>query len=283
MSKQIKWALVVLVLIFIPVSAQKLKIAGRVTTPGNGIFYLDCEILEEGSYGVQRAESVTSRFWTTITNFTALPGKMTVQEPMAGPGRYYRLVRFTNAPAISIQPQGLTNNAGAEIRLTATATGSAPLRLQWFKDGQPLNAATSSNLVFAAQTSLAGGYTLVASNPWGKATSQVAQVRILATAAPSLAGKTVRFTLANNVGNYTTVFNAQGFYNTTGSSPLLNDTGYWLYSVLGDSTARIILPGSITYPDGQVTLTFQDAQNGTYSLVVPGQGGSQAGQFQILN
>lgn len=288
MSKQIKLALTLLVLFLIPISAEKLKIAGRVTTPGNGIFYIDCEIQEEGTYEVQRAPSVASSSWTVVSNFHALPGNFTVQEPMSGPSRYYRLARITNAPAMTLHPQGTTNYVGAPIQLTASASGSAPLRLQWFKDGQPTGT-TGTNLAFTAQTSHSGAYTLVATNPWGKATSQVAQVRILATAAPSISGKSIRFTIQSGQGDfpssgtYTAVFNPQGYYNTTGSSPLLNDTGYWLYGVLGEDTARILYPGSVAYPDGQATLLFQNPRSGAYQLVAPGKAGSQAGQFEFLD
>jgi hypothetical protein len=48
------------------------------------------------------------------------------------------------APSITTQPADVTVNAGARARFSVSATGTAPLRYQWSKNGTPITGATGS-------------------------------------------------------------------------------------------------------------------------------------------
>jgi len=50
------------------------------------------------------------------------------------------------APSITQQPVSQTVTAGANVTLSVTATGTAPLTYQWRKDGQNIAGATSASL-----------------------------------------------------------------------------------------------------------------------------------------
>ena len=75
-------------------------------------------------------------------------------------------------PAITAQPQSLTNVAGTTANFSATATGSAPLSYQWQLNGLNLanggaSAARRLTLIASVQAANAGSYTLVVSNAGG--------------------------------------------------------------------------------------------------------------------
>jgi len=61
-----------------------------------------------------------------------------------------RLVTLTvlsaNAPAITGQPRSATNYVGQNVLFNVTATGTAPLSYQWWKDGSPIAGATTASL-----------------------------------------------------------------------------------------------------------------------------------------
>jgi alpha-tubulin suppressor-like RCC1 family protein len=87
------------------------------------------------------------------------------------------------APAITQQPQALRRFAGAPALLAAAATGSPPLAYQWFRDGQPIAAATEATYdLGGAQPADAGTYHVVVRNAAGEAASQAAQVTVSSTA-----------------------------------------------------------------------------------------------------
>ena len=84
-------------------------------------------------------------------------------------------------PAISAQPQSLTNVAGTTASFSATATGTAPLSYQWRLNGLNLSnggrvsgAGTDTLTVTNVQPVDAGNYALVVSNAGGAVTSAVA-------------------------------------------------------------------------------------------------------------
>ncbi len=82
-------------------------------------------------------------------------------------------------PSIVGQPVGATNNQGANLTVTATAGGSQPISFQWYTNGTPVAGQTNENLSYAPVTTNAiGDYYLVATSPYGSATSLVAQVYV---------------------------------------------------------------------------------------------------------
>jgi uncharacterized protein (TIGR02145 family) len=69
------------------------------------------------------------------------------------------------APCITTQPQSQTVVAGQSVTFSVTATGTAPLLYQWYKDSTAISGATSSSCTLSnIQTTGAGKYTVTVSN-----------------------------------------------------------------------------------------------------------------------
>ena len=93
-------------------------------------------------------------------------------------------------PAIIAPPRSDTLFVGAKFVFKAVATGAAPLRYQWRKDGNDLVGQTNTTLAFdSLQAGDAGSYVIVVSNGFGTNTSPLAVLtiapRILNLAPPS--------------------------------------------------------------------------------------------------
>jgi N-acetylmuramoyl-L-alanine amidase len=75
-------------------------------------------------------------------------------------------------PAITAQPQSQSVNAGANVTLSVSATGSAPLSYQWRFNGANIATGTTSSLARNnVQAADIGYYSVVVSNPFGTVTS----------------------------------------------------------------------------------------------------------------
>jgi pectate lyase len=90
------------------------------------------------------------------------------------------------APEITAQPQDTTNLLGNSATFSVTATGTAPLRYQWyFNETTRLTNATSATLTLNnLQFSDAGGYSVVITNIAGAVSSIVAQLTVTNTETP---------------------------------------------------------------------------------------------------
>ncbi len=87
---------------------------------------------------------------------------------------------LSRSPFFLTQPVSQTNVGGGPLTLSATVGGFPPPTYQWQKDGAAIFNATSSALLFTPLTrSNSGVYSLVASNPFGSATSSNATLRVL--------------------------------------------------------------------------------------------------------
>lgn len=136
-------------------------------------------------------------------------------------------------PFIVDQPQGGAVNAGTNLTLKVRAGGALPLSYQWLKDGSVLVGATDSSLTFPAIDSTnAGNYSVVVSNPLGTATSSNVAVVVYIPGTPL-----VRVNGALAVGSIDTVGPttlsidggfAEGmiFYTLDGSVPNLGSDIY---------------------------------------------------------
>ena len=125
----------------------------------------------------------------TVTNIfgsaTSASATLTVQVP----------------PQITVPPANLTVLAGANATFTVTATGSAPLTYQWFRNGSALadggsvSGATTSALTLAAiSTNDAAAYSVTVSNPVGSTTSGNATLTV--AVAPVIVTQPVSLTVA---------------------------------------------------------------------------------------
>ena len=91
------------------------------------------------------------------------------------------------APVIYGLPTSYNVPAAGSLSLSASVTGSSPMSLQWYKDGQPLPSATSSYLYLWGVTSAdSGSYTLTASNSTGTTTSSPVAVTVASPVAPTI-------------------------------------------------------------------------------------------------
>ena len=82
-------------------------------------------------------------------------------------------------PTITLQPQSITTNAGANIALTVGAKGSPTLGYQWYKNGSALAGQTATSLAFTPVVlNNSGNYYAVATNAYGSATSSVVTLTV---------------------------------------------------------------------------------------------------------
>ncbi len=83
-------------------------------------------------------------------------------------------------PFISSSPQNTSVALGANTSLSVGASGTAPLKYQWYLKGAPVKSATNSSLsITAATLAMGGNYYAVATNIYGKATSAIATVIVV--------------------------------------------------------------------------------------------------------
>jgi hypothetical protein len=83
------------------------------------------------------------------------------------------------APTITSQPQNQTVREGQIAAFSATASGSPPFSFQWRFNGTNFLGATDWTLTLTnVYLTNAGGYQAVVSNPYGSATSAVAQLTV---------------------------------------------------------------------------------------------------------
>lgn len=83
------------------------------------------------------------------------------------------------APSIKQQPASLTGADGATLNLAVTATGSAPLRYQWSRNGTPITGATEATLSLTARYPDSGDrYTVSISNQAGSLQSEPAVITV---------------------------------------------------------------------------------------------------------
>ncbi|HWD21024.1 MAG TPA: DUF2341 domain-containing protein [Verrucomicrobiae bacterium] len=81
-------------------------------------------------------------------------------------------------PLIHLQPAGVTNNQGQSVSLTTKFTGSS-LTYQWYINNAPFGGQTNATLSLnPANFTNSGSYYVIASNPYGNATSAVVNVQI---------------------------------------------------------------------------------------------------------
>jgi uncharacterized protein YdaL len=83
-------------------------------------------------------------------------------------------------PLITLEPRGLTTNAGAQVTFTAAAAGTEPLRYQWQLGDRDLPGATNASLTLTnARPTDTGAYTLRVTNSVGAAVSFPAVLQVV--------------------------------------------------------------------------------------------------------
>ncbi len=87
------------------------------------------------------------------------------------------LSRYNESPRFALNPSSRDYLEGLTIALHARAQGAAPIDYQWFKDGSPIDGATTPDFSVANATEAdSGSYNVVATNAAGSATSESARI-----------------------------------------------------------------------------------------------------------
>ncbi|MEN9813186.1 MAG: hypothetical protein RL479_1872, partial [Verrucomicrobiota bacterium] len=85
----------------------------------------------------------------------------------------------TTAPAITTQPAAVTASSGTKVTFSVVATGTAPLRYRWYKDGREIERAESATYeLSSARVDSAGLYSVRVSNSAGSITSAPAALTV---------------------------------------------------------------------------------------------------------
>jgi hypothetical protein len=113
------------------------------------------------------------------------------------------ILTINAAPVITTQPRIQTAMTGNAVSFSVVATGSPAPTYQWRKNGTALGGSAATNATFtiaSVQAADAGNYDVVVTNPYGVATSSVAQLTVsTTTSAPVITAQPVSQTaLANN-------------------------------------------------------------------------------------
>jgi Immunoglobulin I-set domain/NHL repeat len=95
-------------------------------------------------------------------------------------------------PIIVSQPQSIITSNGVPVSFNVTVVGTAPLSVQWQKNGMNLtddgnlSGSTTTNLLLNnITTNDAGGYAVIITNVWGSVTSSMANLAVMTPARPS--------------------------------------------------------------------------------------------------
>ncbi|MDB6059225.1 MAG: Immunoglobulin I-set domain protein, partial [Verrucomicrobiales bacterium] len=168
------------------------------------------------------------------------------------------------SPQILRPPIGITTYTGRDATLRVQATGAPQLAYQWYHDGNPMTNATNAMLVLVnAQSSDAGSYHVVVTNPIGSVTSLDALVRVT-NSAPFTFGKPANVTAY--VGSKVTL----GF-PINGSGPM---SLQWRFHPSGSSGIFTNIPGATN--DELVFNPLYATNGGSYSLLA-------SNSFGVLN
>lgn len=172
------------------------------------------------------------------------------------PAYDYVTLKYISQPEIASEPASRSNSFGATVTFTVSATGSAPLRYQWQRDGTNLlnapglSGANSSTLTLAnVQADAAAGYAVVITNAFGSITSSLATLTLVAPSSmmvgsASATNGTLTFSFTNTPGASFTVLTT-----TNLGSPLSN------WTPAGEVTE--ILPGQFLFTDSEAAANHQ--------------------------
>jgi hypothetical protein len=125
------------------------------------------------------------------------------------------VLTVSSSPVITVQPLSQTNNAGATVNFSVTATGAAPLAYQWQTNGVNVGdgvvvsgSATSTLTLTGISDPWALSYQVIITNSSGSATSSPALLKVIdppvISSSPAsqsvLVGSTVNFTVSTSSG-----------------------------------------------------------------------------------
>ena len=126
------------------------------------------------------------------------------------------------APIVTQDPEGKSVFAGGTVTLTAAASGTMPLKYQWYRNvTTPVAGATTATLTIASvNAGNVGDYSLTVTNTTGRANSAAATVAMLPTPANSYEGEVVAdapeaYWRLNEAGGSGTIADSMGRHDGT--------------------------------------------------------------------
>ena len=162
-------------------------------------------------------------------------------------------------PSIITQPQSLTNLVGTDAVLDVAAAGTAPLHYQWEFDGSNIPAATNAAVAFnALQWANAGGYRVVITNNYGRATSAVATVTVLGPPSITAQLQPLSVPFGTNLTLRVAVI---------GTAPLAYQWQYGGSNLPGASNAALVVPDFQATNAGSYRVVITNSYGGTTSAV----------------
>lgn len=185
-----------------------------------------------------------------------------VTEIAAGSSHSLALVGELEPPAIPVilqSPQSKVGHLGGAADFLVTATGTAPLSYQWFKESVPLAGATNAVLTFTdLQLAQAGAYAVVVANAFGAVTSSIANLTVNVAGG----GGSVLITVPPINQTVSVTSNATFTVTATGTAPLVYQWRKDGVEIGGANGATLGL------------VNVQTNQAGGYSVVIANGGGS---------
>ena len=193
--------------------------------------------------------------------------RVVVSNPVSAVTSSQAVLDILGEPLIVTHPVGGAVPKGSPVTMNVTATGAAPLSYQWYRDGTVISGATTpSYSIASAQLSDDGLYTVRVSNSAGKTVSNPANVVV--TEKPVITADPVTPIVPNSPANSPVKTNStfELSVTATGKEPL---TYQWYKN-------GTLVPGE-TAKTFQ-TVTAQEADSGSYHVVVSNEWGTATSQ-----
>jgi glucose/arabinose dehydrogenase len=198
-------------------------------------------------------------------------------------GAVFRVAFTANqAPTITTHPQDRTVSVGGSATFAVTASGTAPLRYQWQRDGSDIPGATASSVTISNVTLDDDGATFraVVSNNFGNATSNSATLNVTANTAPTASITAPVHNMLYTAGD-TVAFSGTGVDPEDGALPPSAFT--WQVDFHHDTHLHPFMPatGGITSGSFTIPTTGETAANVWYRvhLTVRDSGGLTSTAF----
>ena len=165
------------------------------------------------------------------------------------------------APAITAQPVGQTFIATATGTLSVLATGTAPLRYQWRRNGTFIPGATNATLVLTnVQSTQAGDYSVAVFNPAGSVLSTNVTVDVLYAAFVLQSPGSVQLRGSTNSLDYGFTTNSASFSAVAvGTGPLRYQWRFNSLALSGQTNATLTVPNVGLAQDGLYDVLITDA------------------------
>jgi hypothetical protein len=189
---------------------------------------------------------------------------------LAGPPSAPVLIWLTLAPVIQVEPQDQTMFLKGNVTFTSGATGAAPLKYFWEKNGAKIAGAASTTLTLTGITAAsAATYSMVATNSYGAATTTPATLTLIPNPFTNLTGNycglfsesPARF---QSSGQFTLSLTALGAY----SGKILNAGGSYSFSGAFSPAGHALQ--SVSRGSGKTPLVLQlalDVTSGTEQIL----------------